>query len=55
MNNMKMLYYGRTDISECIDVKMVSINLNNVVFLNIRGVDYRCIINGISKSEAVVY
>ena len=29
------------------------INLNDIAILNIRGVDYRCIINGISKSDGV--
>ena len=32
---------------------MMSINLNNIAILNIRGFDYGCIINGISQSEAV--
>ena len=31
----------------------MSINLNEIAILNIRGVDYRCIINRIDKSEAV--
>ena len=31
---------------------MLSISLSNIAMLNIWGVDYRCIINGISKSEA---
>ena len=30
----------------------MSINLNNIAILNIRGVDYRCIIDGISKTDA---
>ena len=33
------------------DVLMMFINLNDIAILNIRGVDYRCIINGVSKSE----
>ena len=28
-------------------------NLTDVAILNIHGIDYRCIINGISKSEAI--
>ena len=32
---------------------MTSVNLHDVAILNIRGFDYRCIINGISKSDAV--
>ena len=34
-------------------VLMMSINLNNIAVLNIFGVDYRCTINGISRSEAI--
>ena len=30
----------------------VMMNLNDIAILNIHGVDYRCIINRISKSEA---
>ena len=32
---------------------MMSMNLSNIAILTIRGVDYRCIISGISKSEAI--
>ena len=32
---------------------MMSMNLSNIVILNIKGTDYRCIINGISEHEAV--
>ena len=28
-------------------------NLSNIVIFNIKGSDYRCIISGISKNEAV--
>ena len=37
----------------CHDALMMSMNLNNVDILNICGADYHCIINGISKSEAI--
>ena len=88
MNNIKMLYYERIDVSErtnvnktgaskecdichyqCIlnkgfkfqpdacsgfhDALMKSIILKDIAILNIRGVAYRYIINGISKSDAV--
>ena len=36
----------------CVLLEMC-INLNDIAILNIRGVDYRCIINGISKSDGV--
>ena len=39
--------------NECHDVLMMSSNLNDIVILNICGVDYYCIINEISQSEAV--
>ena len=32
---------------------MMSVKLNDIAILNIRGVDNCCIINGISKSKAV--
>ena len=39
--------------SGCHDLLMMSMNLSNFVILNIHCVDYRCIINGISKNEAI--
>ena len=32
---------------------MMSVNLNDIAILNIRGVDYRCIVNRIRKSDTV--
>ena len=32
---------------------MMSLGINSIVTLNIQGIDYRCIIVGISKSEAM--
>ena len=32
---------------------MMSTNLNNIAILNIKGADYCCIINGITKSDAL--
>ena len=32
---------------------MISVDINSVTFLNIHGADYCCIINEISKSEAI--
>ena len=32
---------------------MMSINLDDIAALNIQGIDYCCMIKGISKSEAV--
>ena len=37
----------------CHNVLMISMNLSGFAILNINGVDYRCIINGISQSKAV--
>ena len=37
----------------CHDVLIMSVNLNDTAILNIRRVDYRCIYNRISKTEAV--
>ena len=38
---------------ECHDVLMMSMNLSDIAILNIDGADYRCIISGISKNEAI--
>ena len=35
------------------DLLMMSTNLNDIVILNIKSADYRCIISGISKSGAM--
>ena len=32
---------------------MISVNLSDIVVLNIRGSDYCCIINAISKNEVI--
>ena len=88
MNNLKMLYFDKIDVSEGIDVNktsaskecdichcwyflnkgfkfqpyvcnrchdllMMSKNLSNIYILNIKNADYRCIISGINKSEAI--
>ena len=38
--------------NECHDILM-SVNLKDIAILNINGVDYCCLIDGISKCEAV--
>ena len=37
----------------CHDILFTSIDINNITVLNIYGLYYRCIINGINKSEAM--
>ena len=37
----------------CYDVLIMSMNVRDIVILKIHGVDYRCIINGMSKSETM--
>ena len=37
----------------CHDVLMMSMKLSDISILNIKSADYRCIINGISKKEAI--
>ena len=39
--------------NRCYDLLMVSINLSNMVILNIKYSDFRCIISLISKNEAI--
>ena len=48
------LYRFQPDVCNgCHDVLIMSMNLKDIAILNICGVDYRCIINGISKSEVM--
>ena len=37
----------------CHDLLMMSMHLNDIAILNIKSVDYHCIISGISKIEAI--
>ena len=49
----KVLKFQPSVCNCCHDLLMMSMNLNNIAILNIHGVDYRFVINGISKSEAI--
>ena len=49
----KEFLFQRHVCDECHDVLMMSVNLSDIAFLNINGADCCCIINGVSKSEAV--
>ena len=86
MNNIKMLYFDRIDVSggtdvnkasaskdicqywyflnngfkfqpylcnRCHDLLMMSMNFKDIAVLKIKNTDYRCIITGLSKSEAI--
>ena len=39
--------------SSCHDLKILCLNISDIVIITIKGVDYRCIIHDISKSEAM--
>ena len=39
--------------NKCYDVLMTAYGLKNIAILNVKGVDFRCILRGISKDEAV--
>ena len=39
--------------NRCHDLLMMYMNLNDIYILNIKNAEYCCIINGISKSEAI--
>ena len=40
---------------KCHDVLMRAYKLRNIAILNVKGVNYRCILRGISKNEAVSF
>ena len=37
----------------CHDLTMLSVNISDIAIITIKNVDYRCIIQNISKSEAI--
>ena len=39
--------------NSCHEVLVIPVDINSIVFLNIHGVEYCCIIVGISKSESI--
>ena len=39
--------------NKCHDVLMTTYELKNIAILNVKGVDFKCILRGISKNEAV--
>ena len=39
--------------NRCHDILMMSMNLSNIAFLNIKGSDYCCIVSEIRKLEAI--
>ena len=39
----------------CLNFLAMSINLNDIAILNINGIDFSCIISGITKKEAEIY
>ena len=49
----KAFKFQRNVCNGCDDVLMISINVNQIAILNIKGAYYYCVINGINKSDAV--
>ena len=39
--------------NKCHDIFMTAYELKNIAILNVKGVDYRCILRGISRNKAV--
>ena len=39
--------------SVCNDLTMLFVNISYIAIITVKGADYRCIIHGISKSEAI--
>ena len=39
--------------NDCHDLVVLCLNISDIAIITIKGVDYRCIIHGISKSEAI--
>ena len=54
-----MYYFDRIDVTEpnvcnkCHNLQMMSMKLSDIALSNIKSVDYRCIVRGNSKNEAI--
>ena len=49
----KSLKFQPNACNGCHDLLMMSMNLSDIAILNIKGSNYRCIINGISQNEDI--
>ena len=47
------LKFQNTICNSCHDLTMFCLNLSNIAIITVEGVDYRCIIHGINKSDAI--
>ena len=52
---MKVLSFNQISVMSSMMYLMMSMNLSDILILNINGANYRCIINILSKSEAVTF
>ena len=50
----KIFTFQTTVCNNCQDVLIMFVDINSIAILNIYDIDYRCIIVGITKSEAIV-
>ena len=50
---LKMLQILNRMCNKCHNLLMTAFELENIAILNVKGVDYRCILWGISKNDAV--
>ena len=46
------LQYQNSICNGCYDLMMLCLNLNGIIIVTVKSVDYCCIIHGISKSDA---
>ena len=59
MHNLSLLIFNhelkfQDSVSNgCYDLTMLCLNISHIAFITVKGVDYRCIIHDISKSEAI--
>ena len=49
----KGFQFERNVCNRCHDLLMISMNLSDIAILKFKGSDYRCVISGISKNEAI--
>ena len=53
MYDLLIIKFQNSICNGCHDLAMLSLNVSDITLIAVKGVDYHCIIHGISKSEGI--
>ena len=55
MYDLLIIKFQNSICNGCHDLAMLSLNVSDITLIAVKGVDYHCIIHGISKSEGNLF